>query len=468
MAQNPNYEQEIYNSSAAPAEGYSEPDYPDDDEYVADEEEKGGEALTGGFAPAIPNFFPADPCPYPLTSKLPEGTPTFKKNADEDVSPYISVIPNKNDHTKDIYYMKWADAWKWVKSTYPAACFEFVTSDNGRRKYTLDPELGYSVGVYLSLDGEKYFRPVELSVYDGNKMSRKQVPYNAVTTWGKTVTIAPPDDFDIKKMQMRCLCKAIAMVTGFGLRLWCSPNTPTYDNVMTVSEEMIADLRAKVTACGMKEAIIVKTINAQRFGSISSFDELTANTYAAAMGMIIKHGGANNAISTRPAAPQPEPAQAASPAPQAAPVQEAAPAPQEKPANEQPKQPRTRTAKPAQKPTAKPAPAEKPAPTAQPTQPAPAQPVETAATVEKPAPAPVQNAAPTPAPIQKPAAQAAPIQKPVAQAAPVEKPAPQAAPVQKPAPAQEAVPAQAENTDPFDNPFAGFDDFNPDEFGFDI
>lgn len=187
-------------------------------------------------------------------------------------------------------YASWADAWAKFKETYPDGSYRVhqfdVPTEYGMKKipYFTDENIGIMVGVDLSLNGVDYFPPIFLPVFDAKKKAMKVKAYTYIVNdkSGKPEEkkVNAVDMADINRAIMRCLVKAIGIITGIGLEMWSKDDNLQLDPDIT--DEEIRELRNRINNMGLSELALVKaTASNVKNGKKSAkrLDDFTESMY---------------------------------------------------------------------------------------------------------------------------------------------------------------------------------------------
>lgn len=184
-------------------------------------------------------------------------------------------------------YASWADAWAIFKQSYENGAYRVhffdVPSEYGVKKmpYYVDENMGILVGIELSLNGVDYFPPILLPVLDAKKKSMKVKPYNYLVKDknGKPEEkkVEAVDMADINRATMRCLVKAIAIITGIGLEFWSKEDNLQLDPDITVEE--MKELNERIAHMGLSLNALIKATSKNMNKPALRLEDFTESMY---------------------------------------------------------------------------------------------------------------------------------------------------------------------------------------------
>ena len=200
-------------------------------------------------------------------------------------------------HGPSYEYIPWAAALAHLRTNFPYSDFRYLGPEmdlnvtasaslpisfmDPRGQCFYDEKLGYFVAVQLTLDGEHWLPPVSRPVMDHRNYTMFDHETTRIDAKGNERTVKAADANDINNAQKRCLTKAIAEQTGFGLRLWMKDETGQISPMANINDIIaVADRMYKI---GYKsESQLVAAFNdTKRFKPISSLREMTQDMVAA-------------------------------------------------------------------------------------------------------------------------------------------------------------------------------------------
>lgn len=243
-----------------------------------------------GPEPTAPRIFPMNgqPAPYGFYMRPEPYAPYSEETSGEAMrelsTSFVTAAEDKmttmcrNTAVGGAPYLPWANAWIRLKKEYPKAIFRYMTDMDGN-PYILDKNLGYRVGIHLSLDGINYLPVVQRAVYDSTYNTMKDIPYTYKTKNGEKICAAATYG-DIEKAQMRCLVKAIALYTGIGLAVAANLEGGASFGTM-IEPELINELRERLKNIpGLSITALLAKVCAEYGPAVSKLEDVNFTQYS--------------------------------------------------------------------------------------------------------------------------------------------------------------------------------------------
>lgn len=157
----------------------------------------------------------------------------FTENYNKDLNGLIEEIPVFGG--KKLKYLSWAHVIKFMNENYDNFYYNFELS-NKLEGYVL-----ISISYNEIEKIEKTYKSYQFPILN-NK--HKAIPYNEITQW------------DINNSVMRGLVKAVAIYTGYGLRLYTGEDLHQYNTQSTIDAQQEIKRKTRTNASQLKKHLI--------------------------------------------------------------------------------------------------------------------------------------------------------------------------------------------------------------------